>query len=71
LKTADGNENRSIESMKKYENQSKQKFGKNACDDLGNDGSIHLSYEGKPRGGNLNNANIYKVFETNINSITS
>jgi len=22
--------------MRKYENQSKQKFGKNACDDLGN-----------------------------------
>jgi hypothetical protein len=37
LKTADGNENQSIESMRKYENQSKQKFGKNACPDLGNE----------------------------------
>jgi len=30
--------------MRKHENQSKQKFGKNACADLGNGGSIHLSY---------------------------
>jgi hypothetical protein len=30
--------------MRKYENQSKQKFGKNACPDLGNRRSIHLSY---------------------------
>jgi hypothetical protein len=32
--------------MRKYENQSKQKFGKNACADLGNNCSIHLSYGG-------------------------
>jgi hypothetical protein len=32
--------------MRKYENRSKQKLGKNACADLGNNCSIHLSYEG-------------------------
>jgi len=46
LKTADGNGIQSIESMGKHENQSKQKFKKSACLDLGNAGSIHLSYEG-------------------------
>jgi len=30
--------------MRKYENPSKQKFKKSACLDLGNGGSIHLSY---------------------------
>jgi hypothetical protein len=47
LKTADGNENQSIESMTKYENPSNQKFKKSACIDLGNRCSIHLSYGGK------------------------
>jgi hypothetical protein len=44
LKTAYGNENQSIESMRKYENPSNQKFKKSACIDLGNGCSIHLSY---------------------------
>ena len=44
MKTADGNGIQSIESMGKYENQSKQKFKKSACIDLGNRCSIHLSY---------------------------
>ncbi|HEY5044114.1 MAG TPA: hypothetical protein VIK53_19255 [Verrucomicrobiae bacterium] len=30
--------------MRKYKNQTKQKFGKSACGDLGNGSSIHLSY---------------------------
>jgi hypothetical protein len=37
LKTAGGNEKQSIESMGKYENQSKQRFKKSACLDLGNE----------------------------------
>jgi hypothetical protein len=44
LKTADRNENQSIESMRKYENQSNKNSQKNACVDLGNRCSIHLSY---------------------------
>ena len=44
MKTANGNENQPIESMRKYENPSNQKFKKSACIDLGNRCSIHLSY---------------------------
>jgi hypothetical protein len=43
LKTADGNEKQSIETMRKYENQSKQKFAKNACMDLGNQSASELT----------------------------
>jgi hypothetical protein len=48
LKTADGSKNQSIESMRKYENPSNQKFKKSACTDLGNRCSIHLSYGSAP-----------------------
>jgi hypothetical protein len=43
---SNGNENQSIESMRKYENQSGQKFKKALVFDLGNRCSIHLSYGG-------------------------
>ena len=38
--------------MGKYENQSKQRFKKSACLDLGNNCSIHLSYGGANLGQN-------------------
>jgi hypothetical protein len=44
LKTAGKSKKQPIESMRKYENPSKQKFKKSACLDLGNRCSIHLSY---------------------------
>ena len=48
MKSADGSENQSIESMRKDENPSDQKFKKSACIDLGNGSSIHLSYGSSP-----------------------
>jgi hypothetical protein len=48
LKTAGKSKKQPIESMRKYENPSKQKFKKSACLDLGNGSSIHLSYGSSP-----------------------